>query len=38
MKNLLLFTAIAVFVFSTANAQDEQYMSEGGFAKSDLYI
>ncbi len=38
MKNLLLFTAIAVFVFTTVSAQDDQYMSEGGFAKSDLYI
>ena len=38
MKKLLFLTAIAVFVFTTVNAQDEQYMSEGGFAKSDLYI
>ena len=36
MKKLLFLTAIAVFTFTTTNAQNED--STVGFAKSDLYI
>jgi hypothetical protein len=37
MKKVLL-SALAVFAFTFANAQEEETKSEGGFAQGDLFV